>query len=64
MVSNKVTHTDMNTNCIISLNATDKEICDKHYIWGRNGVKGYNSLAFSALSCLFMFESYNHNVLF
>ena len=38
----KLTHIVMNNSCVVPLTETDKEIGDRHYIWGQNGVKGYD----------------------
>ena len=38
----KLAHIDMNDSCVIPLTQTDMEIGDRHYIWGKNGVKGYD----------------------
>ena len=31
----------MNNTCVVPLTETGMEIGDRHYIWGQNGVKGY-----------------------
>ena len=38
----KMTHIVMNNSCDIPLIETDMDIGDRHYIWGQNGVKGYD----------------------
>ena len=38
----KLTHIVMNNSCVVPLTETGKEIGDRHYIWGQNGVKGYD----------------------
>ena len=38
----KVSHIVMNNSCVVSLTETGMEIGDRHYVWGQNGVKGYD----------------------
>ena len=38
----KLTHIVMNNSCVVPLTETGMEIGDRHYIWGQNGVKGYD----------------------
>ena len=41
----KLTHIVMNNSCVVPLTGTGMEIGDRHYIWGQNGVKGYDPQA-------------------
>ena len=41
----KLTHIVMNNSCVVPLTETCMEIGDRHYIWGQNGVKGYDPQA-------------------
>ena len=38
----KLTHIVMNNSCVVPLTKTGMENGDRHYIWGQNGVKGYD----------------------
>ena len=38
----KLTHIVMTNSCVVPLTETGMEIGDGHYIWGQNGVKGYD----------------------
>ena len=38
----KLTHIVMNNSCVAPLTETGIEIGDRYYIWGQNGVKGYD----------------------
>ena len=43
----KLTHIVMNNSCVVPLTEIGMEIGDRHYIWGQNGVKGYDLKPFS-----------------
>ena len=41
----KLTHIVLNNNCVVPLTETAMEIGDRYYIWGQNGVEGYDPQA-------------------
>ena len=41
MAPTKMTHIAMNNSCVIPLNDIDKEIGDRHNIWGHNVTEAY-----------------------
>ena len=45
MPSTKLTHIVMNNSYVVALTEPGMEIGDRHYIWGQNGIKGYDPQA-------------------
>ena len=60
----EVTHTAISNSCAIPLNETDKEIHDRRYISGQNGVEWNDPLnhilSLESYIIMYMFESCNY----